>query len=120
VDPKLWWQLPIVFVLADFLSYWQHRFFHRAALWPIHAAHHSSREVDWLSSGRFHPLNEIGAQLLYVAPLLALGFHPFTFLVLVPYTAWYVVELRAASLRDREPGLSSLAPYRRGRSWAAT
>src|SRR5262245_57247101 len=25
-----WWQVPIVFVLADFLSYWQHRLFHRA------------------------------------------------------------------------------------------
>jgi sterol desaturase/sphingolipid hydroxylase (fatty acid hydroxylase superfamily) len=90
-----WWQVPVVFVLADFLSYWQHRVFHTAALWPIHAVHHSSTEVDWLSSGRFHPLNEIGAQLIYVTPLLAFGFHPLTFLVLAPFTTWYVVFLHS-------------------------
>jgi sterol desaturase/sphingolipid hydroxylase (fatty acid hydroxylase superfamily) len=86
-----WWQVPIVFVLADFLSYWQHRIFHKPAIWPIHAVHHSSRELDWLSSGRFHPLNEIGAQLVYVTPVLLLGFHSLTFLVLAPFTTWYVV-----------------------------
>jgi sterol desaturase/sphingolipid hydroxylase (fatty acid hydroxylase superfamily) len=90
-----WWQVPIVFVLADLLSYWQHRFFHLSAIWPVHAVHHSSTEVDWLSSGRFHPLNEIGAQLIYVTPILALGFHPYTFLVLAPFTTWYVVFLHA-------------------------
>ncbi|HXJ35303.1 MAG TPA: sterol desaturase family protein [Candidatus Eisenbacteria bacterium] len=90
-----WWQVPIVFVLADFLSYWQHRLFHRRALWPIHAVHHSSTQLDWLSSGRFHPLNEIGAQLIYVPPILACGFHPYTFLVLAPFTTWYVVFLHA-------------------------
>lgn len=88
-----WWQVPIVFVLADFLSYWQHRLFHRQPLWPLHAVHHSSTQLDWLSSGRFHPLNEIGAQLVYVAPLIACGFNPFTFLALAPFTTWYVVVL---------------------------
>jgi sterol desaturase/sphingolipid hydroxylase (fatty acid hydroxylase superfamily) len=90
-----WWQVALVFVGADFLSYWQHRLFHRRPLWPIHAVHHSSTQLDWLSSGRFHPLNEIGAQILYVTPILALGFHPFTFLVMVPWTSWYVVFLHA-------------------------
>ena len=90
-----WWQVPIVFVLADFLSYWQHRLFHTRALWSIHAVHHSSRQLDWLSSGRFHPLNEIGVQLAVVAPVLAFGFHAATFLVLAPFTTWYVVFLHA-------------------------
>ena len=88
-----WWQVPIVFVLADLLSYWQHRIFHKPLIWPIHAVHHSSQELDWLSSGRFHPLNEIGAQLIYVTPILLLGFHSFTFLILAPFTTWYVVFL---------------------------
>jgi sterol desaturase/sphingolipid hydroxylase (fatty acid hydroxylase superfamily) len=92
-DIPFWWQVPIVFVLADFLSYWQHRIFHKPAIWQIHAVHHSSRELDWLSSGRFHPLNEIGAQLIYVTPILLLGFHSYTFLVLAPFTTWYVVFL---------------------------
>jgi hypothetical protein len=89
------WQVAIVFVLADFLSYWQHRWFHSRALWPIHAVHHSSRRLDWLSSGRFHPLNEIGVQLVNVVPVLACGFDVRTFLVLAPFTTWYVVFLHS-------------------------
>lgn len=90
-----WLQVPIVFVLADFLSYWQHRLFHTRHLWAVHAVHHSSRQLDWLSSGRFHPLNEIGVQLVNVVPVLACGFHAGTFLVLAPFTTWYVVFLHA-------------------------
>ncbi|HVN86416.1 MAG TPA: sterol desaturase family protein [Candidatus Binatia bacterium] len=88
-------QVPIVFVLADFLSYWQHRLFHTRSLWPVHAVHHSSRQLDWLSSGRFHPLNEIGVQLINVVPILACGFNAGSFLVLAPFTTWYVVFLHA-------------------------
>jgi len=90
-----WWQVPVVFVLADFLSYWQHRLFHTRPLWPVHAVHHSSRQLDWLSSGRFHPLNEIGVQLVIAVPILASGFHAATFLVLAPFTTWYAVFLHA-------------------------
>lgn len=50
-----WWQVPVVFVLADFLLYWQHRLFHTQRAWPFHAVHYSSRDLDWLSenSGTF-------------------------------------------------------------------
>ena len=88
-------QAAIVFVAADFLSYWQHRLFHSRLAWPVHAVHHSSSELDWLSSTRFHPLNEIGAQLIYVTPLLAMGFSPLAFVVLAPFTASYAVVLHA-------------------------
>jgi sterol desaturase/sphingolipid hydroxylase (fatty acid hydroxylase superfamily) len=45
-----WWQVPVVFVLADFQLYWQHRLFHTQRAWPFHAVHHSSRDLDWLSA----------------------------------------------------------------------
>lgn len=88
-------QVLAVFVAADFLSYWQHRWFHRPALWSVHVVHHSSAELDWLSATRFHPLNEIGAQLIYVAPLIAVGFSPMAFVLLAPFTATYAVVLHA-------------------------
>jgi sterol desaturase/sphingolipid hydroxylase (fatty acid hydroxylase superfamily) len=90
-----WLQMVLVFVVADFLSYWQHRMFHLPALWPTHAVHHSSENLDWLSSTRFHPFNEIGAQLVYVTPLIALGFSPLTFVYFAPFTASYAVFLHA-------------------------
>lgn len=88
-------QVFIVFVLADFLSYWQHRLFHTRRAWAIHAVHHSSEDMDWLGATRFHPLNEIGAQLIYMAPLIAIGFSPLAFVVLAPFTAAYAVVLHA-------------------------
>lgn len=88
-------QLIIVFVAADFLGYWQHRLFHSKAAWPIHAIHHSSENLDWLSSTRFHPLNEIAGQLIYVLPLIAIGLSPSAFVVLAPFTATYQVLLHA-------------------------
>lgn len=88
-------QVVMIFITADFLSYWQHRMFHTKFAWPIHAVHHSSENLDWLASTRFHPLNEIGAQLIYVAPLIAVGFSPMAFVVLAPFTASYAVILHA-------------------------
>lgn len=46
----VWMQGIQVFLLADFLSYWIHRIFHNKSLWKFHAVHHSSTELDWLSS----------------------------------------------------------------------
>lgn len=88
-------QVIAVFVIADFLSYWQHRIFHTKFAWPIHAVHHSSENLDWLAATRFHPLNEIGAQLIYATPLIAAGFSPMAFAVLAPFTASYAVILHA-------------------------
>jgi sterol desaturase/sphingolipid hydroxylase (fatty acid hydroxylase superfamily) len=73
--------LPTIFqyltalVAADFLGYWVHRLFHGEALWPFHAIHHSSRELDWLSAVRLHPVNQALGQVLIVAPLALLGFN---------------------------------------------
>ena len=53
-----WLQAIEAFVIADFVFYWTHRWFHTTRLWPFHAVHHSSLELDWLSSMRFRPVND--------------------------------------------------------------
>jgi len=56
----IWAQTIEVLFLGDLLGYWMHRIFHRTGiLWPIHAIHHSSEQVDWLSSVRVHPLDTL-------------------------------------------------------------
>lgn len=91
----LWRQAALALVVGDFFAYWQHRVFHREGLWPIHAVHHSSEALDWLSATRFHPFNEIGAQLMYVTPVLLCGFDPRALAVLAPVatTAALVVHM---------------------------
>lgn len=90
-----WWQVTLVFVLADFLLYWQHRLFHTRRAWPFHAVHHSSKNLDWLSATRMHPVNEIGAQIISAAPLLACGFPPLALILLGPFIGTYAVIIHA-------------------------
>ena len=68
-----WVQVLVATVVSDFLGYWRHRTFHTSALWPVHAVHHSSTQLDWLSTRRFHPLNQIVTNLVHILPLHLLG-----------------------------------------------
>ena len=52
--------------------YWQHRLLHRA-LWRVHAVHHSSSNLDWLSTYRMHPA-EVMFYLAAMPLLLWVGF----------------------------------------------
>jgi sterol desaturase/sphingolipid hydroxylase (fatty acid hydroxylase superfamily) len=56
-------------------SYWGHRLSHTVPfLWRFHAVHHSIEEMDWLASGRLHPLDQAFTQGAFLAPLLVLGY----------------------------------------------
>jgi sterol desaturase/sphingolipid hydroxylase (fatty acid hydroxylase superfamily) len=54
-----WIQIVMAFLIADFLSYWIHRAYHRfPLLWAFHVVHHTSEELDWLSTSRLHPVSQ--------------------------------------------------------------
>ncbi len=89
-------QLGMVLLLGDFIGYWQHRIFHTAApLWKFHAVHHSSTNLDWLSSVRVHPINDVAANVVSALPILFLGFSPVAFAAYVPFLTIYAVMLHA-------------------------
>lgn len=91
-----WVQALELVVLIDLAGYWSHRFFHRRAfLWKFHAVHHSSEQLDWLSSVRVHPLNEAGQRLAQAAPMLLLGFRPELVAAYVPVFTLYAIALHA-------------------------
>ena len=60
-------------LIGDFAGYWAHRWLHRRRLWRFHAIHHSSPQVDWLSSVRVHPINDIVMRAAQAIPLAFLG-----------------------------------------------
>ncbi len=91
----LWIQVPLILVLADLLAYWTHRFFHGRMLWPFHAIHHSSTTVDWLSSVRLHPVNDVVARVVQVLPLYWMGFNGAALAVFVPFLTIYALLLHA-------------------------
>lgn len=63
-------QCALYLAISDFLLYWIHRGFHRKILWPFHAIHHASEDVDWTSGYRMHPINL--ALSAHLVPLLML------------------------------------------------
>nr|WP_322753250.1 DUF664 domain-containing protein [Frankia sp. Cas3] len=70
-----WCQFIIILLLADLANYAAHRALHELPpLWRLHAVHHSSRELDWLSTSRGHPLDQIVNLTAIVLPLYAVGF----------------------------------------------
>jgi sterol desaturase/sphingolipid hydroxylase (fatty acid hydroxylase superfamily) len=91
----LWLQLIEIYALSDLIGYWTHRLFHRGRWWPFHAVHHSSEDLDWLSSVRLHPVNDLVSKLLQVTPLLLLGFNPFATLSAAPFFTLYAIMLHA-------------------------
>lgn len=69
-----WLQALAVIVVIDFVFYWTHRAKHTWDWWwALHEAHHSARELDWLSTVRFHPLEKLIDRVINLAPLLVLG-----------------------------------------------
>lgn len=91
----LWLQAAAILIIGDFLGYWQHRWFHARPLWRFHAVHHSSREIDWLSSVRLHPLNDIASKLVVAIPLVAAGFNTTVVAFYAPFTTFYAILLHA-------------------------
>lgn len=91
----LWLQGLVALTLLDFSGYLLHRLFHRGWFWRVHAVHHSSRDLDWLSSVRLHPLNELITRAVQVLPLLLLGFDLRVLAGVAPLLTLYAIFLHA-------------------------
>src|SRR5687767_15495205 len=67
--------VPALLLVADFTQYWVHRMFHAVPwLWPFHAIHHSTEEMDWLAGSRLHLVDVIVTRGLTYVPIFVLGF----------------------------------------------
>lgn len=78
-------------VVIDFVGYWLHRAFHGKRLWPFHAIHHSSVELDWLSVARVHPVNDIANKSLQAMIVVALGYAPVLLAGTLPFFTAYAI-----------------------------
>lgn len=91
----LWQQAVLILLITDFIGYWSHRWFHGRRLWRIHAIHHSSTDLDWLSSVRVHPLNEALTRVVTTLPVLMLGFAPIAVAGVVPWLTLMAIVIHA-------------------------
>ena len=91
----IWLQSAIIFLVSDFLLYWAHRWFHMPYMWPFHAIHHSSQDVDWLSTYRFHPVNVWLSFTLVDSIMLLIGFSPVAIGLMVGFNTFYSAMVHA-------------------------
>lgn len=65
----------VAIVTVVFGNYWGHRLTHQVPfLWRFHAVHHSIEHMDWVASGRLHPLDSGFTHAFTVMPLFLLGY----------------------------------------------
>ena len=70
-------QFTFFLITHDFYIYWFHRLQHNSKiLWRIHEAHHSNKQVDWLSGSRSHVLEILINQTVEFLPIILLGASP--------------------------------------------
>jgi sterol desaturase/sphingolipid hydroxylase (fatty acid hydroxylase superfamily) len=91
----IWVQAVALLVMGDFIGYWMHRAFHHGRLWLFHAVHHSSEELDWLSSVRLHPVNDILMRVASAAPLLLTGLAPIALVGITPILTLLAIAFHA-------------------------
>jgi sterol desaturase/sphingolipid hydroxylase (fatty acid hydroxylase superfamily) len=69
-------KVAVAFLLFDLLVYWAHRWSHEVPfLWRFHLVHHSSKQMDWVSGVRAHPLDGLVVAPVFVF-LISAGFNP--------------------------------------------
>ncbi len=101
LDAPLWVQAIAIIVTLDFFFYVMHRLKHRWTWWwRLHETHHSSRDLDWFSSVRFHPLEKLLDRTIYLFPLIFLGVSDEALLILATLDA-FIASFAHANLRWR-------------------
>ncbi len=91
--------------LVAVANYWGHRLTHRVPfLWRFHSVHHSIEQMDWVASGRLHPLDQAFTQAFTVFPLFLLGYGAGVFGGVAVFITLLAL-FQHANVRLRFPGL---------------
>jgi sterol desaturase/sphingolipid hydroxylase (fatty acid hydroxylase superfamily) len=95
----------VAVALVSVGNYWGHRLTHRVpVLWRFHAVHHSIEQMDWVASGRLHPLDSGFTQAFTVLPLFLLGYDAGVFAAATVFITLLAL-FQHANVRLRFPGL---------------
>ena len=91
----LWIQALLYLVASDFMLYWLHRMFHGGRMWKYHAVHHSTKEVEWISAARFHPVNLVLGTIIVDVILLLAGISPDIMIWVGPFNSFHSAFVHA-------------------------
>ncbi len=97
-DMSKWWSWVLVFLGADFLYYWMHRFKHEIRwMWADHSVHHSGNRMNVFMNFRLGWTGLIVGTWLMHLPLVLLGFPPSavitTYALSLVWQAWIHTDM---------------------------
>ena len=103
-DQPLYITVPSVTIISSFVVYWIHRAEHTRFLWPLHAVHHTAKDLNIVVSYRRHP----AALVFRSTTLFGLTFLGFplgalvaAFLIRHAYTLWVHSDLPTSNFVER-------------------
>jgi len=98
-----WWNVGLTIVVLDGVTYVWHRAYHGVpVMWRMHRVHHSDRDVDVTTAGRFH-LTEMGLSALFRLGVIALWGADLAAVVLFEIIFGLLNQLEHSNLRIPEP-----------------
>ena len=70
----VWLRAVLALIVGEVGYYWGHRLSHEIPfLWRFHAVHHSAQQMDFLVTGRGHPVDLVVSRLFTLMPIYVLG-----------------------------------------------
>lgn len=88
-------QVAFALFVGDGVNYWNHRLRHGRWLWPFHAVHHGPVRLDWLSSARIHPVDDLVDGVSVGLVLVALGVPVQVWLATGPFLLFFDMYVHA-------------------------
>lgn len=95
-DWPLWLQVPVLFLIFEFMNYHLHRAMHELKgaigrlLWHVHAAHHLPDRLYLLMHAVSHPLNAMIIQgFAIILPIWLMGYRPDAVLIFLVVNAFH-------------------------------
>jgi sterol desaturase/sphingolipid hydroxylase (fatty acid hydroxylase superfamily) len=90
-----WPEVGLYLLGSDLLMYSTHRLFHGHSLWRFHAVHHSTRQLEWISATRTHPVDAVLHGGLPDVVMLLLGIPPEVLIWIIPFNIGSAAVLHA-------------------------
>jgi len=83
-------ELPFVFLLTDYITYWYHRVYHLPFLYKhFHKLHHTYKQPTAFSVTAIHPVEFLSIQMIYIMPMFVIPIHAVAYCGMLGYIYYH-------------------------------